>query len=151
MRVAGGVRPCPASLSIPTGRTSRVRKRLSDTRLQPAHERRGQKWTRIIKMTPPHGASQIFNSPHRVLTFLAMDHILASSRRSRTNENFTRAASRLMRRCHQISRRYNAQVYVQLSRQHKYYDYTSTNDVSFPVGIEALVRSSDCIASFSRS
>jgi hypothetical protein len=76
-----------------------------------------------------------------------MDGVPASSRRSRADENFTRAASRLMRRCDQISRRYNARVYVQLSRQHKYYDYTSTNDVSFPLGLKALVRSSSRTAS----
>ena len=45
-----------------------------------------------------------------------------------------------MRRCDQISRRYNAHVYIQMSRQHKYYDYKSTDENSFPKPVDVLVR-----------
>jgi hypothetical protein len=72
-----------------------------------------------------------------------MDRAPLSVGRNRTSENFTRVASRLMRRCDQISRRYHARVYVQLSRQHKYYDYTSTNDEAFPKAVDDLVCFSD--------
>ena len=70
-----------------------------------------------------------------------MDQPSTPSKRNRTNENFHKATLRLMRRGHQISRRYQAHVYIQVSRQHKYYDYTSTTDISFLLPGEALVGS----------
>jgi hypothetical protein len=70
----------------------------------------------------------------------SMDRATVSPRRDRTNENFSKAASRLMRRCDQISRRYNARVYVQMCRQQKYYDYKSTDEKSFPKPVDVLVR-----------
>jgi hypothetical protein len=69
----------------------------------------------------------------------SMDQPRTPPKRDRTNENFHKATSRLMRRGHQISRRYQAHVYIQVSRQRKYYDYTSTTDTSFPLPGEALV------------
>ena len=69
-----------------------------------------------------------------------MDRVIVSHRRDRANENFRKAALRLMRRCDQISRRYEARVYVQMSRQHKYYDYKSTNEESFPMPVGVMVR-----------
>ena len=68
----------------------------------------------------------------------SMDRVIVPLRRNRTNENFNKAASRLMRRCDQISRRYNARVYVQMSRQHI---YKSTNEASFPMPVDVLVHS----------
>ena len=70
-----------------------------------------------------------------------MDRVTVSPKRDRTNENFSKAASRLMRRCDQISRRYNARVYVQMSQQQQYYNYKSTNEESFPMPVDVLVRS----------
>ncbi|KAH8652842.1 hypothetical protein BGZ61DRAFT_321730, partial [Ilyonectria robusta] len=52
--------------------------------------------------------------------------------RDRTNENFSRATQRLMRRCNQLSDRYNADVYIVVRRNHRHYDYNSTNDPLFP-------------------
>lgn len=70
-----------------------------------------------------------------------MDRVLVSPKKDRTNENFSKAMTRLIRRCDQISRRYEARVYIQISRRHQYYDYKSTNDEAFPVPADALVRS----------
>jgi hypothetical protein len=50
-----------------------------------------------------------------------------------------------MRRCDQISHRYNARVYVQISRRHKFYDYKSTNEDSFPMPVDVLVRGLHCL------
>ncbi|KAH6876710.1 hypothetical protein B0T10DRAFT_372279, partial [Thelonectria olida] len=49
-------------------------------------------------------------------------------RRDRTNENFSRAMQRLMRRCNQVSRRYGADVYIQVRQNRRYSDFISTDD-----------------------
>ena len=71
-----------------------------------------------------------------------MDRGTVSPGKDRTTENFSKAASCLMRRCDQISRHYNARVYVQMCRQQKYYDYKSTDENSFPKPVDVLVRAS---------
>ncbi|KAH7110807.1 hypothetical protein B0J13DRAFT_577548 [Dactylonectria estremocensis] len=43
-----------------------------------------------------------------------------------------RATQHLMRRCDQLSDRYNADVYIVVRRNHRHYDYNSTNDALFP-------------------
>ncbi|PMB65158.1 hypothetical protein BM221_008514 [Beauveria bassiana] len=57
------------------------------------------------------------------------------SQRDRTGENFARATYRLMKRCDQLSRRYGADFYVLVRRQHRHYDYCSTKDCHFPTRI----------------
>ncbi|KAI5465090.1 hypothetical protein BGZ63DRAFT_379308 [Mariannaea sp. PMI_226] len=59
-------------------------------------------------------------------------------KRNRTNENFSRAIQRLMKRCSQVSRRYGADVYIQARRNHRHYEFISTNDPSFPLAADAL-------------
>ncbi|KAB5526452.1 hypothetical protein GE09DRAFT_1151510 [Coniochaeta sp. 2T2.1] len=54
------------------------------------------------------------------------------SKRDRTNENFLRAAKRIMRRGDEMHRRYGAEVYIVMRRKGRYYDYCSTQDHSFP-------------------
>ena len=58
--------------------------------------------------------------------------------RDRTGENFARATQRLMRRCDQLSRRYGADFYVVVRRQHRHYDYCSTEDCHFPTRINMV-------------
>ncbi|KAK1658509.1 hypothetical protein BDP55DRAFT_682309 [Colletotrichum godetiae] len=53
-------------------------------------------------------------------------------KRDRTNENFAKAAKNLLSRCDQIRQRYGADVYIQVRRMHKYYEYTSSNEPSWP-------------------
>ncbi|WQF84239.1 hypothetical protein CDEST_09253 [Colletotrichum destructivum] len=52
-------------------------------------------------------------------------------KRDRTNENF-KAAKNLLSRCDQIRQRYGADVYIQVRRMHKHYEYTSLNEPSWP-------------------
>ncbi|WQF76290.1 hypothetical protein CDEST_01304 [Colletotrichum destructivum] len=53
-------------------------------------------------------------------------------KRDRTNENFDKAAKNLLSRCDQIRQRYGADVYIQVRRMHKHYEYTSLNEPSWP-------------------
>ncbi|KZL67545.1 hypothetical protein CT0861_00366 [Colletotrichum tofieldiae] len=53
-------------------------------------------------------------------------------KRDRTNENFDKATKNLMSRCDQIRQRYGADVYIQVRRKHKHYQYTSSNEPSWP-------------------
>ncbi|KAH7115721.1 hypothetical protein EDB81DRAFT_919670, partial [Dactylonectria macrodidyma] len=64
----------------------------------------------------------------------------STQKRDRTNENFSRATQRLMRRCNQLSDRYNADVYIVVRRNHRHYDYNSTNDPLFPTPLIDIVR-----------
>ncbi|KAH7137613.1 hypothetical protein EDB81DRAFT_656308 [Dactylonectria macrodidyma] len=64
----------------------------------------------------------------------------STQKRDRTNENFSRATQRLMRRCDQLSDRYNADVYIVVRRNHRHYDYNSTNDPLFPTPLIDIVR-----------
>jgi hypothetical protein len=61
------------------------------------------------------------------------------SKRDRTNDNFARATFRFMKRCDQLSRRYDADVYLLVRRKQRHYDYKSTDDPSFPVSSPDLV------------
>ncbi len=65
---------------------------------------------------------------------------IARKPRDRTVENFARATYRLMRRCDQISSRYNADVYIVLRRKCQHYDYNSSEDPSFPTPIDGIIR-----------
>lgn len=103
-----------------------ARNRRSSSKWQPVHPRL------IIHSSPTH---------HSASFHISKDHIPASPSRNRTNKNFSSAALRLIRRCDQISRRYFARIYIQMSRQHKYYEYKSTNEESFPMPIDNLIRS----------
>lgn len=60
-------------------------------------------------------------------------------KRDRTNDNFVRATFRFMKRCDQLSRRYDADVYLLVRRKQKYYDYKSTDNLLFPVSSPDLV------------
>ncbi|KAK1973748.1 hypothetical protein LZ30DRAFT_742559 [Colletotrichum cereale] len=53
-------------------------------------------------------------------------------KRNRTNENFDKATKNLLSRCDQIQQRYDADVYIQVRRRHKHYEYTSSNEPSWP-------------------
>ncbi|KAK2005725.1 hypothetical protein LZ32DRAFT_134554 [Colletotrichum eremochloae] len=53
-------------------------------------------------------------------------------KRDRTNENFDKATTNLLSRCDQIRQRYGADVYIQVRRGHKHYEYTSSNEPSWP-------------------
>jgi hypothetical protein len=44
-----------------------------------------------------------------------------------------------MKRCDQLSRRYDADVYLLVRRKQRHYDYKSTDDPSFPVSSPDLV------------
>ncbi|KAK0367688.1 hypothetical protein CLIM01_14953 [Colletotrichum limetticola] len=53
-----------------------------------------------------------------------------------------------MWRCDEISRRYQSDVYVVLKRRHKHYEYSSTNDLAWPISRADMVRVSiACFAS----
>ncbi|KAK4068834.1 hypothetical protein Purlil1_13708 [Purpureocillium lilacinum] len=67
---------------------------------------------------------------------VAMDPATSPSKRDRTGDNFSRATNRLLKRCHQISRRYDADVYVCVRRKHRAYDYNSTSDPKFPACVD---------------
>ncbi|OBR06497.1 hypothetical protein CH63R_10617 [Colletotrichum higginsianum IMI 349063] len=45
-----------------------------------------------------------------------------------------------MWRCEQIRQRYDADVYIQIHRQHKHYEYTSSNEPSCPKSKDELSR-----------
>ena len=60
-------------------------------------------------------------------------------KRDRTSDNFARATQRLMRRCDQISRRYDADVYILVRRKNRHYDYNSTDDPTFPTPLVEIV------------
>ncbi|KAK2005765.1 hypothetical protein LZ32DRAFT_671205 [Colletotrichum eremochloae] len=47
-----------------------------------------------------------------------------------------------MRRCNDISRRYQTDVYIMLRRKHKHYEYSSTDDRSWPISRAAMVGNS---------
>jgi hypothetical protein len=64
---------------------------------------------------------------------------LTTSKRDRTNDNFVRTTSRFMKRCDQMSRRYNADVYLLVRRKQRHFDYKSTDDPSFPPSSGDLV------------
>ena len=53
-------------------------------------------------------------------------------KRDRSNDNFNRATKRLMKRCHQMSRRYDGDVYILVRRKFRHYEYNSANDPAFP-------------------
>ncbi|KAK1976179.1 hypothetical protein LZ30DRAFT_603985 [Colletotrichum cereale] len=53
-------------------------------------------------------------------------------KRDRTNENFDKATKNLLSRCDHIRQRYGADVYIQVRRMHKHYEYTSSNEPSWP-------------------
>ncbi|KAK2055574.1 hypothetical protein LY76DRAFT_577894 [Colletotrichum caudatum] len=53
-------------------------------------------------------------------------------KRNRTNENFNKATKNLLSRCDQIRQRYGADVYIQVRRGPKHYEYTSSNEPSWP-------------------
>ncbi|KAK2037615.1 hypothetical protein LZ31DRAFT_560280 [Colletotrichum somersetense] len=53
--------------------------------------------------------------------------------RDRTNENFEKARESIMWRCDEISRRYQADVYIVLRRKHKHYEYSSIDAPSWPL------------------
>ncbi|KAK1974942.1 hypothetical protein LZ30DRAFT_693985 [Colletotrichum cereale] len=53
-------------------------------------------------------------------------------KRDRTNENCDKAAKNIMWRCEQIRQRYGADVYIQVRYKNRYYEYTSSNENSFP-------------------
>lgn len=61
------------------------------------------------------------------------------SKRDTTNDNFSRAIFRLLKRCDQIGRRYDADVYLLVRRKQNRYDYRSTDDPSFPLSSLDLV------------
>ena len=52
--------------------------------------------------------------------------------RDRTNNNFTRATNRLIKRCHLKSRRYDTEAYLLVRRNSRHYEYNSVKDPSFP-------------------
>lgn len=62
------------------------------------------------------------------------------TKRDRTGDNFSRATTRMLKRCHQISRRYDADVYVFVRRKHRTYDYNSTDDPRFPASVDMVRR-----------
>ena len=53
-------------------------------------------------------------------------------KRDRTNDYFRKAMTRLMRRCHRVSRAYDADIYILIRRRYRHYEYKSTDDPSFP-------------------
>ncbi|KAK2024534.1 hypothetical protein LX32DRAFT_643562 [Colletotrichum zoysiae] len=53
--------------------------------------------------------------------------------RDRTNENFEKARENIMWRCDEISRRYQADVYIVLRLKHKHYEYSSIDAPSWPL------------------
>ncbi|KAK1973238.1 hypothetical protein LZ30DRAFT_43967 [Colletotrichum cereale] len=59
--------------------------------------------------------------------------LLPQKKRGRTNENFEKVGENIMRRCNEISHRYQTDVYITLRRKHKHYEYSSTNDPSWPI------------------
>lgn len=61
-------------------------------------------------------------------------------KRDRTTYNFARAARRLMKRCHQMSHRYDAEVYLLLRRKYRYHEYNSATDSGFPCSPSQVVR-----------
>ncbi|KAH0420029.1 hypothetical protein CcaCcLH18_07340 [Colletotrichum camelliae] len=56
----------------------------------------------------------------------------ASKKRDRTNENFVKATKNLMWRCEKIRQRYGADVYIQIHRKHKHYEYSTSDEPSWP-------------------
>ena len=54
------------------------------------------------------------------------------SRRDRTNENFVRATKNIIRLGDEIRRRYRADICIVSRRKGHYYNYCSTQDISFP-------------------
>ncbi|KAH6883601.1 hypothetical protein B0T10DRAFT_463520 [Thelonectria olida] len=80
---------------------------------------------------------------NHLIAQLSMNNVSPSSspslkKRDRGNENFARATQRLMKRCNQMSRRYETDVYVVLRRKNRHYDYNSTTDPSFPTPIAEI-------------
>jgi len=67
-----------------------------------------------------------------------------SKKRDRTNENFQRAVKNVMRRCDEINRRYQADVYTLFYRNHRLYEYTSTDQPSWPKPTEEIVSRITC-------
>lgn len=65
--------------------------------------------------------------------------IMLSVKRDRANDYFRTAMSRLIKRCHQASRRYDADVYILIRRRCRHYEYKSTEDPSFPPTNQYLV------------
>ncbi|KAK2055563.1 hypothetical protein LY76DRAFT_185292 [Colletotrichum caudatum] len=59
--------------------------------------------------------------------------------RDRTNENFEKARENIMWRCDEISRRYQADVYIVLRRKHKHYEYSSIDAPSWPLSKANMV------------
>ncbi|KAK1657060.1 hypothetical protein BDP55DRAFT_686865 [Colletotrichum godetiae] len=59
--------------------------------------------------------------------------LLPLKKRDRTNENFEKVRENIMRRCNEISHRYQTDVYITLRRKHKHYEYSSTDDPSWPI------------------
>ena len=60
-------------------------------------------------------------------------------KRDRTNENFQRAAENIMRRCDEINRRYQADVYILVRRRNRHYEYKSADDPSWPTPAAEVV------------
>ncbi|KAH0430377.1 hypothetical protein CcaCcLH18_07889 [Colletotrichum camelliae] len=56
----------------------------------------------------------------------------ASRKRDRTNENFAKATKNLMWRCEKIRQCYGADVYIQVHRKHKHYEYSTSDEPSWP-------------------
>lgn len=71
--------------------------------------------------------------------YLSNGLIMLSGKRDRANDYFRRAMGRLIQRCDQVSRRYNADVYILIRRRCRHYEYKSTEDPSFPPTSRYLV------------
>ncbi|KAF4922070.1 hypothetical protein CGCF245_v015442 [Colletotrichum fructicola] len=64
----------------------------------------------------------------------------ASKKRDRTNENFAKATKNLMWRCEKIRQCYGADVYIQIHRKHKHYEYSTSDEPSWPKSKAELAR-----------
>jgi hypothetical protein len=68
-----------------------------------------------------------------------MEHRISPGKRDRSNENLTRTIELLIRRCNNISMRYNLDIYLLVRRRNRYYEYNSNRDPSFPAPNEEIV------------
>ncbi|KAE9577836.1 hypothetical protein CGMCC3_g6236 [Colletotrichum fructicola] len=64
----------------------------------------------------------------------------ASRKRDRTNENFAKATKNLMWRCEKIRQCYGADVYIQVHRKHKHFEYSTSDEPSWPKSKPELAR-----------
>ncbi|KAK1656731.1 hypothetical protein BDP55DRAFT_721943, partial [Colletotrichum godetiae] len=78
-----------------------------------------------------------YSRPTLRANILRTQQIMASrqqqpKKRDRTNENCDKTVKNIMWRCEQIRRRYGADAYVQVRFKSRLYEYTSSNEHSFP-------------------